>query len=921
MLVPFAALAQNNQIKIKATLDSKNYLIHIHQETSYFNNSSSALDTIYFHNWPNAFFRKKTPLAERLLENYNKKLYFAKKKDKGFSRVNKSNYETFLHDEDIVGIVLDEPLAHNDSVTISVDYTVKVPSDRFTKYGRNENAFNLRYWYLIPVNRIEDEWKFQSHLDMDDLYMSPTDYEIEFTTPFYTSIHSELQQTKINQEELTSTLLLKGKDRLDIELSIEIYPTFNTYQTEHNTLTTNLDTKKLDFRVKENIVDREIRFIEKYLGTFPHNEIFVNRITYSKNPVYGLNQLPKFLNPFPDVFEWDIKMFKALTKVYLEKSILINPREDSWLVDGIQTYLMIKYVDEYYPEIRATGNISKIWGYRSFNLAKMGFNDKYPFVFQFATRQNFDQALTTRKDSLSNFNRQIVNKYKSGLGIRYLDAYLNDSIIPKSIKEFYTQNKLKPTSSSNFEKIIKTKTTKDLGWYFNDYVTTTGKIDYKIKDIKINDSTIHVTIKNKRDLAAPISIYGIKDKEVVFQKWVDGIAGIQTFELDSTNFDKLSLNYEFQYPEQNLRDNWKRKKSAPFHRPIQFKLFRDLENPYYNQIFYTPQIDYNFYDGFLLGMRLSNRSLLRKNFFYRVTPFYGIKSNSLTGSFSTSYEHLLDNSKLYSVKAGLAGSYYHFAPELMYRKTTPFITFNINRKSLRDVGSSSVSLMMVDVNKDPDPNVTGVVESDEYRVFNLIYSFSKPEIITDLRYTVGLEYEENFSKAYLDLRYRRLTQEDRQLDFRFYFGSFIHNETTTDYFNFGLTRYSDYLFRLNYFGRSEISGIFSQQYITSEGGFKSDLDQNFANQWLSSFNTSVGIWKWIEVYNDFGLLKNKNQPVFFGYENGIRLNFIHEFLEFYFPIYTNQGWEVGQANYETKIRFVFTADLGRIINLARRGFY
>ena len=34
----------------------------------------------------------------------------------------------------------------------------------------------------------------------------------------------------------------------------------------------------------------------------------------SKNPVYGLNQLPSFIRPFSDVFNHDLNLFKALSQ-------------------------------------------------------------------------------------------------------------------------------------------------------------------------------------------------------------------------------------------------------------------------------------------------------------------------------------------------------------------------------------------------------------------------------------------------------------------------------------------------------------------------------------------------------------------------------------------------------------------------------
>jgi hypothetical protein len=149
----------------------------------------------------------------------------------------------------------------------------------------------------------------------------------------------------------------------------------------------------------------------------------------------------------------------------------------------------------------------------------------------------------------------------------------------------------------------------------------------------------------------------------------------------------------------------------------------------------------------------------------------------------------------------------------------------------------------------------------------------------------------------------------------------LSNKTETDFFSFALDRPTDYLFQYDYLGRSETTGILSQQIIINEGGFKSKLPVSYANQWLTTINTSVGLWRWFEVYNDVGFVKNKNENLYFAYDSGVRLNFIQGILEVYFPIYSNLGWELSQPNYSTKIRFVLVINPKKIYNFAKRGFY
>ena len=85
---------------------------------------------------------------------------------------------------------------------------------------------------------------------------------------------------------------------------------------------------------------------------------------------------------------------------------------------------------------------------------------------------------------------------------------------------------------------------------------------------------------------------------------------------------------------------------------------------------------------------------------------------------------------------------------------------------------------------------------------------------------------------------------------------------TKDYFSFSLDRPQDYLFDYNYYGRSESTGIYSQQIIIAEGGFKSKLNNSLANEWMTTANLSTNIWKYVFAYGDAGLVGNSGKTNF-----------------------------------------------------------
>ncbi|MGB5362951.1 MAG: aminopeptidase, partial [Aureibaculum sp.] len=246
MLSTIVVKAQNDLIKIDAELNFVKKEIQIQQEIIYHNKTDISLDTLYFHNWPNSYRDRHTPLSNRLIEDYDKSLYFARIDKRGNSKINgiSSNYESTkwkseINSPDILKVFLNKSLNPKDSVVISFTYIVKVPEYMFTGYGRNENNYNLRYWYITPAVH-DKNWQLMSNLNMDDLYMHPSDYEINFSVPEGININTDLEGTETKSSPF-SIYHLKGKNRVDIELNLNALNDFKSFNTTPVKVISNLD--------------------------------------------------------------------------------------------------------------------------------------------------------------------------------------------------------------------------------------------------------------------------------------------------------------------------------------------------------------------------------------------------------------------------------------------------------------------------------------------------------------------------------------------------------------------------------------------------------------------------------------------------------------------------------------------------------
>ncbi|WP_235942597.1 metalloprotease [Salinimicrobium oceani] len=901
--------------------------LYIQQTIEYRNLSPDTLKEIYLSDWMNAFSDTRTPLARRFFEDYDRRFHFARQEKRGGTTINSITGASFEDvswerpegNPDLLKITPAAPIAPREKYLLRLNYSVKVPSDEFTRYGfQNKGSYQLRYWFIAP-GVYQDGWKVYSHKNMNDLYLPKMNLDIALTIPVNLAAISAYETERIEPEGIKKTVFLTGNDQINTEIHLTREIIFDEMEVDSLHVLTNISDDGINPVMKSFFIDRIISFLNSNLGNYPHNKLLSTQQDYASNPVYGLNQLPKFLRPFPEGFSYDLKQLKTLSENYLENTLMLNPREDKWILDAIQHYMMMEYIDEFYPDLKLLGSLSDVIGVRWFHASNLKFNDQYGLMYLFTARKHLDQPLNTPQDSLIKFNKNISNPFKAGVGLKYLDNFLQDNTVSYSIKEFYNKYQLKPVDGGDFKDLLITNAGKDISWFFDDFVDTNEKIDFKVKSLSKEGDSISVTIRNKTGVAVPIQVYGLNDNEVIFSTWVEHIENLKTVNIPAAGVNKIALNHEGLVPEINRRNNYKTVNGI-IDKPLQFRLFKDIEDPRYNQVFFMPEFQYNLYDGLALGLKLYNKTVLDRNFQYNISPFYASKSKTLVGSAGVSHQIFFDDDNLYALNYGISGSRFSYGFDLMYQRLTPYLSMNFRNSYMRNARKERILIRNVNVFRDQHPEQP--LEVPNYSVFNVNYAYSNPGLVTHLSGGLDFQVAEKFSKSSLTIDYRRLLKNDRQLSFRFFGGAFLYNDMpNSDYFSFALDRPTDYLFDYNYYGRSETSGVFSQQIILAEGGFKSMLEPEFANQWITTVNGSVTLWKWIYAYSDVGLVKNRFEPAEFLYDSGIRLSLVQNYFEIFLPVHSSDGWEFEGGNYDQKIRFIATLDLQTLAGLFTRNWF
>jgi len=905
--------------------------LNVKQDLQFYNNTGDTLSSIVLNDWNNAFSHKNTPLAKRFSDEFYRGFHLAKDSERGNTTItsltdaenNTIEWERTDENPDFIVVKLKQKLLPGEKTELHFTYISKIPSDKFTHYGFDPNGgMSLKNWFLSPARLENNNFIRYNNFNLDDIANASSDYEIEIKIPNQYSITTDLNSvTKDNSNASYTTYSFEGKNRTDFNFFIEKQNSFKSYNNGSLEILSDLKSKKITEIQKAIIINRVANFANDFIGQYPYEKITVAQADYDRNPFYGLNQLPSFISPFSDDFIFEITFLKTYLNNYLKNSLHLDPRKDNWVYDGIQIYAMMKFMEEHHADQKMLGRLSDMKLFKSYNITNLTFNEQYSYYYMLMARKNLDQPLGDPKNTLIKFNEQIASKYRAGLSLSYLDDFLDQNVVPQSVQEFYKLNQSAQTNRSDFERILTKNSPKNIDWFFETIIDSREIIDYKFSNVLRTKDSIQFSINNRTGIYAPIPIYGIKKNKIVFKEWIEPKNNDSIYHFERKNADKIVINYDNEVPEYNQRNNWKSLKSLVItNRPIKFNFAKDLEDPYYNQILYIPTLTYNLYDGFTPGVRFHNKTILDKPFTFDVNPAYSIKAGTLSGSSAFVLNHYYRNSLLYNVRYSISQNYFHYTPDATYLRLNPMVQFRIREENFRDNRKQLILLRQVIVNREASNYITDNSKPN-YSVFNARYSNTKTELINHFNFMTDVQFSGDFGKLAGEVEYRRLFDDNRKLNLRLYAGTFLYNKTNSDYFSFGLDRPTDYLFDYNFYGRSESTGFFSQQYIMAEGGFKSKIEPRYADKWMATLNASYSIWNWIEVYGDLGLMKNKVKNEKFIYDSGIRLNLVTDYFEVYFPVYSNNGWEISQNKYNEKIRFVVTLSPKTLVTLFTRKWF
>ncbi|MFT4758070.1 MAG: hypothetical protein ACI9LN_000029 [Saprospiraceae bacterium] len=885
------------------------------------------------------------------------------------------NTATWAYDEkngDIAKITLSEPLKKGEKIMIKTPFLLKIPAS-FSRLGHVDQSYQLTQWFPKPAVFDHKGWHPMPYLNMGEFYSEFGSFEVQITLPenyvvgatgvLETDSEKDFLKEKI--EETTDYFKNKAANKLETYGELDTFPfssqTMKTlvytaekvhdfawfadkrFKVQKSEVTlksgqkvdtwTMFTEQQADYWGKSiDYVNRSIEYYSEMVGEYPWPQATAVQsalsagggMEYPMITVIGLAGSPKDL---------DQVITHEVGHNWFYGILASNERDHAWMDEGMNTYYEYQYMKKYY------GGSRVVQMGPAFFEAKTDV-DNMEAAWLLLARKQLDQAPETHSDDFSQLNYGISSYVKPGSAMQHLEGYLGEETFNEIMQGYYKKWAFKHPYPEDFRAYVMSQTDKNLDWFFDGYINSIEKMDYAIANISTENDGIGLTIKNKGQLNAPFPISGMKDGKIVETRWFDGFSDKKEISFPKGDYDKIVLDAEHTTLElyrtnNNIKTSGLLKKVEP----LRLKFAPSVENPQKSDVFWLPAIGYNVYDKFMAGLTFYNRTLPSKRLEFAVTPMYAFGTKDLVGVGNVVYNVYPKNTSAKQLTLGLDVKSFTFdqdsliaeigAPkvEVQYKfaKFAPYLVFTF-RKSPKSNIEQQIKLQAhfineeVKVNDDSTGLFTGK-EWDNNVFYRLTYDFKNKDALMPFSAKVNLEQhsfkdvfqnDQSYIKSSLELAAAYVYDENRQVDFRLFFGYFIENterDKNPRRHSFYPTAqgFNDYTYDGLYFGRNTTTSWESRQVNDGQGGLKVPLLQNpksvsyGSNDYLFGLNLKADLPKDLPlnlpvkpyfdmVYSKSNKENSTSEDQFF-WSGGVMLDFFDGAVAVNFPIVNSDNIE------------------------------
>jgi hypothetical protein len=664
-------------------------------------------------------------------------------------------------------------------------------------------------------------------------------------------------------------------------------------------------------------VNSAIWYFSEWNGDYPYDSFTAIQSTLSAGDGMEYPGLT-VISSMRDPYLLDQVLAHEICHSWFFSAIGSDERRYPFMDEGITTSNESRYMSVQYPE-------KKLWelALRNRKIASLFNAEKIPadrleeMDWLIPARGNREQDINLHSTEYSYANYGSIIYSKASRGFMWLRSYLGDSLYDSIMHDYYRLWKNKHPQPEDLRVVFESHTEKDLSWFFDDFLGTTKRLDYKI----VRSGKGKILVKNRGELKGPLLISESAGDSITSEKWVDGFEGRRWIEVTQGANDLIRIDPDHKMPELfRLNNNIKTSGIFPKSDPAQLQLFYTIEDPAKRYLILFPVFNWTKNDGFMLGVGLQNGSMIPKPLQYFVMPFFTIHDQGFTGYGKISYSIIPFNSFIRRASFSLEGDQFGAPGSQNFRKAK--IGVDVFLKPVRPVKAIDQKIFGYYTSASDLVQILESVPADMQSFLEFGYAISKKSVINPYRLGVSFESGSSYQKVLVELNYKFSYRGKKNgLESRFFFGTMLHNNSAEPFYALapgGRGGPEEYLYRGVYPDRFSKfpETFFSRQMTIPEGGIVSAVNDSIGySSWLGSLSFSstlpgkasiIPVKPFINILlNDHGNGTVTKSTLYF--EAGLKAG-IWDFFEIYFPLLVSENISSIAPAQKERIRFIFRLD-------------
>ncbi len=930
---------QQVNYNISVSLNDKDHSLEAFEKIEYTNKSNDTLRFIWFHIWMNAYKNDRTAFSEQLLQNDDTRFYFSSDSSKGYTnhlnfKVNGSTAKTEGHPKhiDIIKVLLPQPLAPHQSITITTPFHVKLPYN-FSRGGHVGQTYQVAQWYPKPAVYDAKGWHEMPYLDQGEFYSEFGNFDVKITLPenYIVAASGELQDKEAiaklkaitnleatqqpnfvyynSKRKSSKTATQKiGAKKTVVNKPIEIVPHASsaTMQTLHYTLSNAHDfawfASKL-FIVEQGTQKLANKTVDVF--TYYHPWDYLNwkeSLTYAKDGlksyslnlgdypystasvVCGSNGVNSGGMEYPSItLITTVGGGKGLDEVIAHElghnwfygALASNERDHAWMDEGMNTF----YQNEYSKEKYSTSVAAEI---KKTFMGNRVPDDEEALLINTIEKIHKDQPIDLPATEYTKINYGLIVYMKTSLWMKQLEQQLGKENFAKAMQQYYKDWQFKHPYPADFKKSIEQTTGQNIDSLYNQLFTTATPV-------------------NNQKKTKLISFFSLKET------------------------DK------------------------------------------YNHIGIAPLLGYNNYDKLMIGAVIHNYQLPLNRFNFFAAPMYATGSKTLNFFGRASYNTWHKKSWLEMSASAAKFTTDDFTTEkkekisLGITKIVPSIKYTLYNKDARSKQRYTFLLRSFVLNEEnlnfqTIAGVDVVSKQNASTVINqLKVSSSNNRLLYPYDFNITIDQGKDFVRTGFTGNYFfNYGKSKGGMQARFFAGKFLYTtsktfikqyETDRYHLNMsGARGYEDYTYSDYFVGRSEFEGWQSQQIMQRDGFFKVRTDLlgskvGKTDDWLMALNISgnipdkfnplqvlpfkIPLYFFVDIGTYAEAWKDNPASGRFLYDAGLQLPLFKSLVNIYFPIIYSKVYgdyfksTLGEKRFWKTVSFSFNLDKLKLNKISR----